>query len=97
MNISASIKALLNIGGFKQADIMDVLSVNSKQALSNKFTGERWSAADLVKVAEFTGCKLAFVFPDGERIVIGDSGQGVTGGGIGTGLASRGTPVSSDE
>ena len=70
MSISASIKALLSIRGIKQADLLDVLSVGSKQALSNKFVGERWSAADLVKVAEFAGAKLVFVLPNGERVLI---------------------------
>lgn len=70
MSISASIKALLNLRGLKQADLMEVLKVGSKQALSNKFVGGRWSAADLVAVAEACGAKLAFVLPDGERVLI---------------------------
>ena len=64
VSISASIKALLNLRGLKQADLMEVLKVGSKQALSNKFVGGRWSAADLVAVAEFCGCRLAFVMDD---------------------------------
>ena len=64
VSISASIKALLNLRGLKQADLMEVLKVGSKQALSNKFVGGRWSAADLVAVAEFCGCRLAFVLDD---------------------------------
>lgn len=70
MSISASIKALLNLRGLKQADLMEVLKVGSKQALSNKFVGGRWSAADLVAVADACGAKLAFVLPDGERVLI---------------------------
>ena len=30
----------------------------------------RWSADDLIKVAEVTGCKLAFIAPDGERLYL---------------------------
>ena len=70
VSISASIKALLNLRGLKQADLMEVLKVGSKQALSNKFVGGRWSAADLVAVADACGAKLAFVLPDGERVLI---------------------------
>ena len=70
MSISASIKALLSIKGMRQSDLMDVLNVGSKQALSNKFVGGRWSASDLVTIAEFAGCKLAFILPDGERVLI---------------------------
>lgn len=44
--------------------------MSSKQSLSNKFTNERWSADDLVKIADFCGCKLAFVLQDGKQIVI---------------------------
>ena len=70
VSISASIKALLNLRGLKQADLMEVLKVGSKQALSNKFVGGRWSAADLVAVAEFCGCRLAFVMNDGTILPI---------------------------
>jgi hypothetical protein len=42
----------------------------SKQSMSMKMTRESWFAKDLIKVAEFTGCKLAFVYPDGTTIYI---------------------------
>lgn len=70
MAISKHIKALLAQTEVKQADLLGVLDIKTKQSLSNKFTNERWSAEDLVKVADFCGCKLAFVLPNGERIVI---------------------------
>lgn len=78
MAVSKKIKSLLTETDKKQADIMGVLGMSSKQSLSNKFTHERWSAEDLVKIAEFCGCKLAFVLPNGERIVLdsGDDGVG---------------------
>lgn len=98
MSVSASIKALLSIRGLKQSDLMEVLKVGSKQALSNKFVAGRWSAADLVKVAEFAGAKLAFVLPDGERVLIsGDPVQAApVGDSAGAGAAGVG-PVSSRE
>lgn len=70
MAISKRIKALLLETDMKQSDLMGVLDMSSKQSLSNKFTNERWSADDLVKIADFCGCKLAFVLPDGKRIVM---------------------------
>lgn len=70
MAASKRIKALLAQTDKKQADLLEVLDISSKQSLSNKFTNERWSADDLVKIAEFCGCKLAFILPSGERIVI---------------------------
>jgi hypothetical protein len=73
MSISNKVKALLSLNGKKQSDLMSVLKVSSQQSLSNKFTGERWFASDLVTIADFCGCKLAFVLPDGQQIVINDS------------------------
>ena len=57
----------------KQSDLMEVLGMSSKQSLSNKFSNERWSAEDLVKIAEYCGCKLAFILPNGERITISNA------------------------
>ncbi len=70
MAISKKVKALLLEMDKKQSDLMEVLDMGSKQSLSNKFTNERWSAEDLVKIADYCGCKLAFILPSGERIVI---------------------------
>ena len=70
MAISKRIKALLLETDMKQSDLMGVLDMSSKQSLSNKFTKERGSADDLVKIADFCGCKLAFVLQDGKQIVI---------------------------
>nr|DAL20489.1 MAG TPA_asm: SOS-response transcriptional repressor [Caudoviricetes sp.] len=70
MAISKRIKALLLETDKKQSDLQEVLDMSSKQSLSNKFANERWSAADLVKVAEYCGCQLAFLMPDGKKIII---------------------------
>lgn len=70
MAASKKIKSLLAETDKKQMDLLEVLDMSSKQSLSNKFTNERWSADDLAKIAEFCGCKLAFLLPNGERIVI---------------------------
>lgn len=70
MSITAKVKALLALTGTKQADLMECLGMSSKQSLSNKFTNGRWSAEDLVKVAEQCGGKLAFLLPDGQQITL---------------------------
>ena len=70
MSITASVRALLGITGKRQRDLLPVFNLANEQSLSNKFRGERWSAADLAAVAEFAGAKLAFILPDGERILI---------------------------
>lgn len=80
MSVTSSVRALLEIRGKRQVDLLPVFGLANPQSLSNKFRGERWSASDLVKVAEFTGCKLAFILPDGERIVIDDPAAGTRGG-----------------
>lgn len=74
MAVSKKIKSLLMETEKKQSDLIDILGMGSKQSLSNKFTNERWSAEDLSKIADFCGCKLAFILPSGERIVINDDG-----------------------
>ena len=70
MSVTKKIKALLALTGKKQTDLIDSLGMSSKQSLSNKFANERWSAEDLVKVAEECGCKIAFILPDGQQIPI---------------------------
>ena len=70
MSISANIKALLTLSGRKVSDLMGPLDMSSRQSLSNKFTNERWSAQDLAIVADLCGCKLAFIQPNGQQIVI---------------------------
>ena len=70
MGVSKQIKALLSLSGKKQSDLMQILGLSSRQSLSNKFTNERWSASDLVVVAEECGCKLAFVMENGQQIII---------------------------
>ncbi len=70
MSISNAVRSVLSMKGRKQNDLLGVLDVKSKQALSNKMVNERWSGSDLASIAEFTGGKLAFVFPDGQMVYI---------------------------
>lgn len=68
MNISDSIMILLRMCGLRQIDLLSPLGMSSRQSLSNKFSGNRWSASDLVKVADATGTKLSFQFQDGKTL-----------------------------
>lgn len=70
MNISASVTSLLALTGKNRVDLVPILNMSNQYTLSNKFVKSSWSGADLIKVAEFCGCKLAFVLPDGERVVL---------------------------
>ena len=69
MSISTKIKALLNLSGKDHTGLAAYLGI-SKQALSNKFYRNTFSAADLVKVAEYTESRLSFVFPDGNKVIV---------------------------
>ena len=88
MNVSAAIKVLLNMKGKKQGSLAGVLGVGSVQAVSNKFRLGRWSASDLIKIADFTGSKLAFILPNGERVVLDSAGptHGVSAEAVGGGV-----------
>ncbi len=69
MSVSKSVKAALLEADMKQLELAEAFGM-SKQTMSNKMAMDRWSGKDLVKVAELTGCKLAFVLPNGKTIEI---------------------------
>ena len=79
MPISRAVKSVLNMKGFKNNALMEILKVKSKQALSNKMSNERWSGKDLVAIAELTGGKLAFVYPDGQMVYLEDDEEKAPG------------------
>ena len=67
--ISKSVKAALLEADKKQIELAGMMDM-SKQTMSNKMALDRWNGKDLLKVAELTGCRLAFVFPNGKVIDI---------------------------
>jgi len=69
MSITKSVKTLLLEADMKQLELAEAFDM-SKQTMSNKMRLDRWSGNDLLKVAELTGCKLAFVLPNGKTIDI---------------------------
>ena len=69
MSISRKIRALLAISGKKQVDLAQYFGM-TRQVMNNKLSRESWSAADLIKVADFCDCKIAFICPDGQRIYL---------------------------
>lgn len=68
MDISSKVKAVLSLTGTKQIDLMEPLEMKSRQSLGNKFSNNRWSAEDLVIVAEYVGADIAFILPNGQKI-----------------------------
>jgi transcriptional regulator with XRE-family HTH domain len=60
MAISDKIKALLKLKGKNNQELAEYLGISS-QALSNKFYRDSYSGEDLIKVATFLECELAFI------------------------------------
>jgi len=69
MSTSDKVKALLRLSGKKQTELAAYFGISS-QSMNNKMNRDSWSSRDLLTVAEFVGCQLAFVFPDGSRITM---------------------------
>lgn len=69
MAVTDKVKALLSIKGKKNIELAAYLGM-SPQSMQNKFGRGSFSAEDLIKVAEFTNCKLAFVVDDTQQIFL---------------------------
>ncbi|GFI60890.1 hypothetical protein IMSAG049_00039 [Clostridiales bacterium] len=67
MSVSGKIKALLSIKDKSHAELAEHLGISS-QALSNKFYRDSFSSSDLIKIADFAGCPLAFMVDDALNI-----------------------------
>jgi transcriptional regulator with XRE-family HTH domain len=63
MAISDKIKALLKLKGRNNKGLAEYLGI-SEQALSNKFYRDSYSGEDLIKVATYLECELAFITGD---------------------------------
>lgn len=72
MDASSKIKALLQMQGVKQIELVSLLGLSSQQALTNKFRRNAWSVDDLVKVCEFLGCAVFIETAEGDKIVLHD-------------------------
>lgn len=75
MSVSDKVKGLLALSGKKQVELATHFGM-SQQTMGNKMRRGSWSANDLAKVAEFCGCKLAFIMPDGQQIAIDPEKKG---------------------
>jgi transcriptional regulator with XRE-family HTH domain len=60
MAISDKVKALLKLQGKNNKGLAEYLGI-SDQALSNKFYRDSYSGEDLISIAEFLKCELAFI------------------------------------
>ena len=71
MMVSDKIKALLAISGKKQLDLANEFEI-SAQSMNNKLALNRFNADELIHIANFTGCKIGFLLPNGEHIFFED-------------------------
>lgn len=67
MSISKKIKIMLVLGEKDHAGLADCFGI-SKQALSNKFYRDTFTAQELIKAAEFCGCELVINAPNGNIV-----------------------------
>ena len=69
VSVSNIVRMAAAMKGMNQARLAEAWGA-SKQAINNKFSRDSWSAEDLMKVAAITGGKLAFIYPDGQQLLI---------------------------
>ncbi|MEG1821545.1 MAG: helix-turn-helix domain-containing protein [Clostridiales bacterium] len=69
MAISDKIKALIKLNNADNLQIAQHLGI-SRQAFSNKLYRDSFSGADLIKIAEFLKCDLAFITERNQKIIL---------------------------
>lgn len=69
MTVASQVKAMLAMSGKRQIDLAAHFGV-MKQSMQNKLVRDAWSAKDLAKAAEFCGCKLVILTPDGGQLFV---------------------------
>ena len=69
MSVSNAVRMALRKAGKQNGDLADLWGYQVN-AVSNKFQWERWTGKELSEVADLTGGRLAFVYPDGTQIMI---------------------------
>lgn len=69
MSVTTKIKALLLMKGKKNIELAQYLGI-SPQSLQNKLSRGSFSAEDLIKIADFTGCPLSFSIDDTQKIML---------------------------
>ncbi|MBZ4669396.1 MAG: hypothetical protein JG775_2549 [Defluviitaleaceae bacterium] len=69
MAISDKIKALLSLKGKKSYELAEYLGI-TPQAMRNKLSRNSFSASDLIKIANFLNCDLAFEINENQKIIL---------------------------
>ena len=69
MSVSTAVRMALTKGNKKQKELAEYLGIQAAP-VHLKLVKERWTGAELARIAAFTGGKLAFIYPDGQQILI---------------------------
>lgn len=69
MAVTDKLKALLSIKGKKNIELATYLGI-SPQSMQNKLARGSFSAEDLIKIADFLDCTLAFNVNDNQKIIL---------------------------
>ncbi len=69
MSIAGKVKGLLASNGKTHAGLAAALGISS-QALSNKLYRDSFSADDLIIIADYANCELAFLSAGGSKTVL---------------------------
>ena len=69
MSVSTAVRMALAKGNKKQTELAEFLGIQ-RQPVNLKLAKERWTGAELARIAAFTGGQLAFIYPDGQQILI---------------------------
>ncbi len=67
--VSDKIKGLLSIKGKKYKELAQLFGI-SEQAMRNKFVRGSFSADELIMIADFTDCRLAFEIDDTQKVFL---------------------------
>ena len=72
ISVSYKVRALLKLKGKTHAELAQSMGVTT-QSISNKFYRDSFSADDLIKIADFISCSLAFIVDSAQKIILDTS------------------------
>lgn len=68
--IKNKIKMLLQYRNAKQSDLIEVLGLSSKQAVTNKFSLDRFTIQDIIKICESQNCHIEIIDNETNKSII---------------------------
>ena len=69
ISVAYKVKALLKLKGKTHSELAQFMGV-STQSISNKIYRDSFSAEDLIKIADFLCCDLAFIVDDKTKVIL---------------------------